>query len=322
MQKMWVALGLMMVLPATSVAREHRVAQLPHGARFGCDVCHTPTRGLTDFGFDSFEFTEGGNVVWSRLAARDSDRDGYTNGVELGDPDGTWRTGLANPSGPFTNPTDPNSNFCGDGIFQPNEECEGTNLLGETCAGLGLIKGQLSCSDRCVYDVSLCGDCGDGVKQSNEDCDGTDFGVGSCEMMGFEGGTLGCDASCKIVTTACLGDNHGSVPATCGDRIRQPEENCDGSDVGGASCISLGYSGGLVMCTPQCTFDASRCFQGEPSDDPFMPGEPMTMGDGLATANGYSTVIEMEGRACSAAGGTPLWMALLLLGFIRRRQVA
>ena len=41
------------------------------------------------------------NVVWGpELAAIDSDGDGFTNGEELGDPEGVWRPGDAAPGDP------------------------------------------------------------------------------------------------------------------------------------------------------------------------------------------------------------------------------
>lgn len=317
-----VAIIFLFCLPLEVVARENRVNQLPHGNRFSCDICHTPTRGLTDFGFDSFDFTENGNVIWERLAERDSDRDGYTNGMELGDPNGTWRPGQANPSGEYTDPNDPNDNFCGDGTFQSNEECEGSDLRGSTCASLGLVRGSLSCTGQCVFDTSLCGDCGDGVKQDNEECDGTDLGDATCEAIGFEGGALVCNASCRLITSQCVGDNHGSVPATCGNRVRDVGENCDGSDVGGATCQSLGYNGGFLGCSAQCTFDASTCFQGDSSPDAVEgPTEtPFSQGSPLAPAAASGGTIQMDGRACSTGGIGASWMLLCAFVFFRRRK--
>lgn len=299
-------------------AREHRVQQLPHGVQFSCDICHTPTRGLTDFGFDSFEFTEGGNVVWARLAERDSDGDGYTNGVELGDPNGAWRPGQANPAGPISDPGDADSNFCGDGNFQENEECEGGDLRGASCESLGLVVGSLSCSNRCVFDTSECGACGDGVKQDDEECDGEDFGDATCAALGFENGELGCSSSCELLTQACAGESHGSIPATCGNLVRDEGENCDGSDVGSATCVSLGFNGGLLKCTAQCTYDSTPCFAAEspstPTDDPVKT--PATQSPSEA---GSTTGIELEGKACSAVGleSSLLWFFAL---FFRRRK--
>jgi hypothetical protein len=49
----------------------------------------------------------------------------------------------------------------------------------------------------------------------------------------------------------------------CGDGDRAGSEECDGSDLGGASCSSLGFSGsGNLRCTSSCGFDTSGCSAG------------------------------------------------------------
>jgi len=51
--------------------------------------------------------------------------------------------------------------FCGDGVVDGMEECDGANLGGESCADFGLAGGQLSCDGQCRFDKSGCGGCGD-----------------------------------------------------------------------------------------------------------------------------------------------------------------
>ncbi len=36
-------------------------------------------------------------------------------------------------------------------------------------------------------------------------------------------------------------------------------ESCDGADLSAQSCLTLGYSGGMLSCTPACEFDTSAC---------------------------------------------------------------
>lgn len=45
----------------------------------------------------------------------------------------------------------------------------------------------------------------------------------------------------------------------CGDGQRGAAEDCDGPELGGASCSGLGYAGGELRCTPECTFDRAGC---------------------------------------------------------------
>lgn len=44
----------------------------------------------------------------------------------------------------------------------------------------------------------------------------------------------------------------------CAPRV-ELREACDGKDLGGASCSSLGYGSGKLACTAQCTVDTSGC---------------------------------------------------------------
>lgn len=78
-------------------ARPFRVNQYPHGSEFGCAGCHfNPAGGgpRNSFGQDVESTLNNGNVDWGpALAGMDSDGDGFTNGEELQDPDGSWEIG-------------------------------------------------------------------------------------------------------------------------------------------------------------------------------------------------------------------------------------
>ncbi|MBI5133613.1 MAG: M23 family metallopeptidase, partial [Thaumarchaeota archaeon] len=50
-----------------------------------------------------------------------------------------------------------------------------------------------------------------------------------------------------------------STPATCGNNIREGAEKCDGTDLAGNTCNSLGYAGGDLRCLTDCKFDESLC---------------------------------------------------------------
>lgn len=85
-------------------ARAQRVGQIPNGGVSGCANCHVSAAGggprnifgqmveadfLTSVGFS-------GRVQWGpELAKMDADGDGFTNGQELGDPEGLWKAGDA-----------------------------------------------------------------------------------------------------------------------------------------------------------------------------------------------------------------------------------
>jgi hypothetical protein len=148
---------------------------------------------------------------------------------------------------------------CGDGVInQPTEACDRSDFAGASCESLGLGAGTLACSATCTLDTTGCAappQCGDGVRnQPSESCDGADLGGATCQSVGFLGGTLACQSDCTFDASGCTG-----VPR-CGDGvINRVEEQCDGSDLGGATCTSLGLLGGTLACGSACTFATAGC---------------------------------------------------------------
>ncbi len=110
MKKVLVSTLLGVILAAQSAsAHSSYVSQIPNGAAFSCSNCHLdPAGGGTRTSFGE-AFRANGDVWNAAVATPDSDGDVYSNGTELGDPNGTWRPGQANPSGAVYNPGDPNS---------------------------------------------------------------------------------------------------------------------------------------------------------------------------------------------------------------------
>lgn len=51
----------------------------------------------------------------------------------------------------------------------------------------------------------------------------------------------------------------GTLMDFCGDGVIDVGEQCDGGDLGGASCPSLGYEGGTLACAGLCTYDTTGC---------------------------------------------------------------
>lgn len=49
------------------------------------------------------------------------------------------------------------------------------------------------------------------------------------------------------------------IRSICGNNIKEWDEQCDGPELGGATCISLGFNSGSVSCTPSCLYDTSDC---------------------------------------------------------------
>jgi hypothetical protein len=53
-----------------------------------------------------------------------------------------------------------------------------------------------------------------------------------------------------------------TVNPVCDNGVIESGEQCDGSNLGGASCVSLGFSGGTLSCNSNCTFNTSQCTSG------------------------------------------------------------
>ncbi len=146
---------------------------------------------------------------------------------------------------------------CGNGVINSGEQCDGSNLNGQTCMTLGFIEGTLGCDNNCAFDKSNCvgcdpnvgtqcnvDECGSGVIQCDGSCDknpkpanfgqpcgncGTVGCSGSCENQGCNpndpaqcvlGKLIKCNSLCLLDNTAGTDADGDGVDAECGD-------NCD-----------------------------------------------------------------------------------------------
>jgi hypothetical protein len=148
-------------------------------------------------------------------------------------------------------------------------------LTGKTKCVDKKVAGLLKCREKCQKEPLNCG-----ATQT------------ACEdkvIAKFDGGTKGTAASCfgkleakqnggapeTICTTtedlaameakadAFVADTvatlEGSPPPACGDGIVNGAESCDGANLGGETCVTLGYATGTLACTAGCGYDVSGC---------------------------------------------------------------
>jgi hypothetical protein len=126
-------------------------AQVPNGAASNCFACHT-NGGSDSAAKTAFAdaFKAAGKTWTADLANADSDGDGQTNGQELGDPCGTWKSGaeapradnISNPGDPASKsstPTEPACDGSGNGAATTGETT-GTGVDPGTAAGPGTPK--------------------------------------------------------------------------------------------------------------------------------------------------------------------------------------
>ena len=201
-----------------------------------------------------------------------------------------------------TNTSNP---YCGDGVHDSFEECDGVDLGGATCAAEGYTGGNLYCNLDCTLDVSGCTSCGDSVADGSdpvapdyEACDATDLRGEDCQSQGFVWGDLACLSSCNLDTSGC----HNNPPV-CGNDVIENQEICDGVDLGGETCVSLGmgFTGGVLACNSGCMFNTTGCITcgdgvvgpGEACDDGNTVDDltcsadcTMACGPGFAQCNG------------------------------------
>ena len=163
------------------------------------------------------------------------------------------------------------------------------HLLGIGHSGVGsavMYPSVSSCNDKplgqddvdardAIYNCNPCSStCINNVTECNEVCDGTSLNSQTCVTQGFDGGTLACNASCNgYDTSACFGCGDGTCDPTentcscpsdcgqpCGDGILNCGETCDGTNLNGATCLSLDFSSGDLGCDSACTgYDMSSC---------------------------------------------------------------
>jgi len=116
-----------------------------------------------------------------------------------------------------------------------------------------------ACTDACLSDgemqeadVPL--PCGNGILEPGEACDTDELNNTTCVSLGFDYGTLTCSHICDFDTSDC---RYGTP--VCGDDTVDFGEDCDGDDLGGETCQSLGWETGMLHCADDCTYDDRYC---------------------------------------------------------------
>jgi hypothetical protein len=128
----------------------------------------------------------------------------------------------------------------------------------------------------------------DGPVCSPENCEGCCDQGGMCRL-GMDdarcgsGGETCTDCTAgggRCVDAACL------MPG-CGDGVRAAGEECDGTDLGGADCRSLGFAAGSLACSAACAYDTSAC---PPLTCEVAAADPETYPCDFCSADGSSMI--------------------------------
>jgi hypothetical protein len=224
-----------------------------------------------------------------------------------------------NSSGCSTPPT------CGDGeINGTGEQCDGTNLAGQTCQSFMYMSGTLGCeppadADRCEFDFSNCvpfpppPTCGDGIKNQGEtaiDCG--DDGVGDFNGCQRCADNLACQNDDDCISNNCVPDGGGPTKhceappaAVCGNGVRQGAEQCD---YGGAMPPATGANNNGTACGPTGTGPAyeTTCL-GCTATCTFIVSSGGFCGDGVKNGPEMCDELDLGGAMCPAGTmGTPV----------------
>lgn len=138
---------------------------------------------------------------------------------------------------------------------QPEPGTGAQNTPTESDRYFGIVKLDHSWTPAATRLSQLYDWCGNGNIDSGEDCDGSNLGGIDCRDLGFDGGTLSCRSDCQFNTSNCTNE----PPPLCGNGDIDSGEECDGSNFGGSSCSTYGYSSGNLSCSASCQIDVSSC---------------------------------------------------------------
>ena len=187
----------------------------------------------------------------------------------------------------------PSSAVCGNGICESGENIT-TCSLDCRMPQPGAVCGDGSCDKDNGESVNSCPeDCGgtvvcnnDGNIDLGEACDGSNFGAATCATILGAGctGTLKCTSQCGIDSSGCVCQ---SKPI-CGDGKIDAGEECDGNNLGGATCSAVGKCG-KPTCK-QCKIDMNSCTACN------------TCGDGKIDAGEECDGDNFGGATCGAMG--------------------
>lgn len=153
---------------------------------------------------------------------------------------------------------------------------------------------------------------------------GTDGGAGGGTTgQGGAGGSAATGGSGADTGTGGVGGSGGNATGggggqpTCGNGVVDKPEQCDGTNLSGATCASLGaVYGGTLACTSECAFDLSDCVFGPTCGDGVAQGPEQCDGADLGvvvdcTSLGFASGTITCGSGCTydvskCEGGTPL----------------
>jgi hypothetical protein len=167
---------------------------------------------------------------------------------------------------------------CGNKKAESGEDCDGSDLNGQTCKSQGFTGGSLKCKSNCLFDTSACTGTGTTPSgkfgktcQTSADCDSghvcVQFSTNASHCTAYCDSSTPCPtsppgAACRYKLqngkTICGWATSSGGPPVCGNGVIDPGEDCDKS-AQYSTCKGLGYTGGTLKCSNTCKLDTSAC---------------------------------------------------------------
>ncbi|MBI5501629.1 MAG: hypothetical protein HY907_15400, partial [Deltaproteobacteria bacterium] len=224
---------------------------------------------------------------------------------ETGEEDGGEEVGAEDGGGDEEGEAGP---FCGNGVVESGEACDGDDLGGSRCEDFGRLPGVLACTEGCMFDLAGCPppvSCGNGILESGELCDGSELGGIGCTDLGFGAGVLACAGDCTFDTAGCLEACADECPAV--DALRCVATVLERCVAGADGCrvwtTERDCGAEAMVCHPAP--GAERCLggAGDSCDSPQVVGAlPVNESGGDVTAV-FHNYQEFTGSRCDTASG-------------------
>ena len=125
-------------------------------------------------------------------------------------------------------------------------------------------------------------------------------------ILGPDYTVVGIDSSAIVAMGGAVHCTTMQIASACGDGVAQDLlfEACDGQDLAGASCASLGFAAGTLACTASCALDTTGCTNApEPASEPVPEAGPDAPLEASDDAPAPQTDAEADAIAADAGGG-------------------
>jgi cysteine-rich repeat protein len=175
--------------------------------------------------------------------------------------------------------------------FRATLEMMGAGRLRIACFVAFLLGG-------CIHDHLT--QCDDLVCPGGMTCVPLLHGCYSSEQMAPCAGKSDGDQCAYSIITDGVCRSSVCVPASCGDGLITPPEQCDGDELGGRTCVDRGfYRPDGLACRADCTFDVTAC-SGRCGDGVIDPSEQCELGVALSqTCESLGYYETVTGPACT-----------------------